>query len=137
LPFQSIDLDNAYRNKYTLPMNALSKKISVLFFKNDNGKEPVRDWLLCLPEANRKIVGEDVKTVEFGWPVGMPVCRSIGGNLYEIRSTLIDGNEARILFTIFKNDMVLLHGFIKKTQKTPKRDMDLAKRRLQKFKTRK
>lgn len=118
-------------------MNALGKKISVLFFKSDNGKEPVRDWLLGLPAADRKIVGEDVKTVEFGWPIGMPVCRPIGGNLYETRSTLSDGTEARILFTLFKSDMVLLHGFIKKTQKTPKREMDIAKRRLQKFRTKK
>ncbi len=94
---------------------------------------PVRDWILSLSPANRKILGEDIKTVEFGWPVGMPTVRPMGNKLYEVRSRLSDGSDARVLFTIYKNSMVLLHGFIKTTRKTPKRQLDLAKRRMKKF----
>ena len=94
---------------------------------------PVRDWILSLSPANRKILGEDIKTVEFGWPVGMPTVRPMGNKLYEVRSSLSGGSEARVLFTIYKNSMVLLHGFLKTTRKTPKRQLDLAKTRMKKF----
>lgn len=94
----------------------------------------MREWLLGLPKNDRQIIGEDIKTVEYGWPIGMPVTRSFGGNLYEIRSDLENGDKARVLFTIYSNLMVLLHGFIKKTKKTPKKDLDLAKNRMRKFK---
>jgi len=94
---------------------------------------PVRDWILSLSPANRKILGEDIKTVEFGWPVGMPTVRPIGNKLYEVRSSLSGGSDARVLFTIYKNSMVILHGFIKTTRKTPKRQLDLTKRRMKKF----
>ena len=110
------------------------KKITVSFFISDTGKEPVRSWLLALSKDDRKIVGEDIKTVEFGWPIGMPTCRPLGNGLYEVRSTLTDGTEARILFTIQGNNMVLLHGFTKKSNKTPTNDKKIAKRRLSKFK---
>jgi phage-related protein len=77
----------------------------------------------------RKRIGEDIKTVEFGWPVGMPVCRSIGGGIYEVRSELAQNRIARVLFYFDKSGrMVLLHGFIKKTHKTPNEDLDLARR---------
>jgi phage-related protein len=115
-------------------MHELSKKISVSFFISDTGREPVREWLLSLQAADRKIVGEDIKTVEFGWPSGLPVCRPLGNGLYEVRSTLTSGVEARVLFNIFGNEMILLHGFIKKGQKTPTKDLKTAKRRLMKFK---
>jgi len=109
------------------------KKIAVFFFKSDNGRMPVRDWLLGLSKKDKKIVGEDVKTVELGWPVGMPVAKSLGNKLFEVRLVLANGDNARIIFTIYKNLMVLLHGFIKKTKKTPKRDLELAKNRMRKF----
>jgi phage-related protein len=94
---------------------------------------PVRNWLLGLSAKDKKIIGEDIKTVEFGWPIGMPVVRSLGDKLFEVRSALENGDEARIIFTIYKNLMILLHGFIKKSKKTPKRDLDLARKRLRKF----
>jgi len=89
-----------------------------------------REWLKSLPSPeDRKLIGEDIKTVEFGWPVGMPVCRSLGGRICEIRTHLTQDRVARILFYIdAKKRMVLLHGFIKKTQKTPLNDLELARR---------
>ena len=109
------------------------KKISVFFFQNDNGKMPVHDWLAGLSKKNKKIIGEDIKTVELGWPVGMPVAKSIGNKLYEVRSVLKNGDQSRVIFTIYKNQMILLHGFIKKTQKIRKQDLNLAKSRMKKF----
>ncbi len=66
---------------------------------------------------------------EFGWPVGMPVCRSLNEGLHEIRSDIGHGRTARVIFCIDEGRMVLLHAFIKKTRKTPKRDQELAARR--------
>jgi phage-related protein len=68
----------------------------------------------------------DIKAVEFGWPVGMPTCRSLGSGLWEVRSNLSDGKIGRIIFSIRDGEMYLLHGFIKKSQKTPKGDLDVA-----------
>ena len=114
-------------------MTQVPKKVTVFFYKSDTGKMPVRDWLLGLPDEDRKIVGEDIKTVEFGWPVGMPVVRPLGDKLYEVRSVLTNGDESRIIFTLFKSPMILLHGFVKKTKKTRQHDLDLAKNRMRKF----
>jgi phage-related protein len=90
----------------------------------------MRDWLKALPLSNdRKRVGEGIKTVEFGWPLGMPVCRPLGGGIYEERTSLERNRIARVLFCIDKKGrMVLLHGFIKKSQKTPDEDLELAKK---------
>lgn len=90
----------------------------------------MRNWLKSLPsDEDRKRIGEDIKTVEFGWPIGMPVCRPLGEGIYEVRTNLAQNWIARILFYIDKmNRMVLLHGFIKKTQKTPDEDLELARR---------
>ena len=106
------------------------KRIPAIFFRTDAGGEPVRDWLKNLSSSeDRKRIGEDIKTVEFGWPVGMPVCRFLGEGIYEVRTSLAQNRIARVLFYIDKNSrMVLLHGFIKKTQKTPHEDIALASR---------
>lgn len=104
------------------------KKIEVMFFKTAAGHSPVRDWLLELAREDRRQIGEDIKAVEFGWPVGLPVCRALGRSLYEVRSDLKD-RIARVMFLIDGSDMVLLHGFIKKAQATPKGDMELARKR--------
>lgn len=82
---------------------------------------------------SRRIVGEDIATAEFGWPLGMPLCRDMGQGLHEIRSHLPHGRIARVLFAPIAGEMVLLHGFIKKTQKTPKPDLDLARKRLKEY----
>ncbi len=110
--------------------NKPGKKVPAIFFRTEAGREPVRDWLKALPYPNdRKRIGEDIKTVEFAWPIGMPVCRPLGQGIYEVRSDLIHNRIARVLFYIDrKSGMVLLHGFIKKTQKTPDKDLALARR---------
>ncbi|HVB55659.1 MAG TPA: type II toxin-antitoxin system RelE/ParE family toxin [Candidatus Acidoferrales bacterium] len=89
----------------------------------------MRDWLRRLPSPeDRKRIGEDIKTVEFGWPVGMPVCKPLGNGIYEVRTSLAQNRIARVLFYIDKRArMVLLHGFIKKTRKTPDEDLELAR----------
>jgi phage-related protein len=114
---------------------ATTKKISVVFYAAESGSEPVRDWLRALSKEDRIRTGEDIRTVELGWPIGMPVCRPLGGGIYEVRSSL-KGRIARVLFAIEGQDMVLLHGFIKKTQRTPKQELDLARKRWKLFKER-
>ena len=106
----------------------LRKRIEVRFYRLPSGKEPVRDWLLSLSRDDRLNIGTDIKAVEFGWPVGLPVCRSLGDGLWEVRSSL-PNRIARVLFCVAKDTMWLLHGFIKKQQKTPLQDMALARRR--------
>ncbi len=113
----------------------VAKKISVVFFCADNGTEPVRNWLLELSKEDRVRIGEDIRVVEFGWPIGMPVCRPLGDGLYEVRTNLKD-RIARVLFAIDRRDMVLVHGFIKKTRGTPMDDLDLARKRWKDFKRR-
>lgn len=90
----------------------------------------MRDWLLELGDDDRRTIGKDIAKAEFGWPIGMPSCRSMGAGLFEIRSNLSDGKIGRVLFSIADDSMVLLHGFIKKTQATAKADLDLARKRL-------
>lgn len=105
------------------------KRINALFYQNANGKEPVKEWLYTLSRDDMKTIGEDIRTVEYGFPIGMPVCRPLGDKLYEVRSDISDKQIARVIFTIIDSYMVLLHGFIKKTQKTPKQDIEIAKSR--------
>jgi phage-related protein len=93
-------------------------------------RSPVRDWIKGLDPADRKIIGEDIKDVEFSWPIGMPLVRALGRGLWEVRSTLTQGRIARVLFCNHEGRMVLLHGFIKKTQKTPDEERDLALKRM-------
>ena len=105
------------------------KRLPAAFYQLPSGKEPVRDWLKSLDPADRRILGEDIKDVEFSWPIGMPLCRSLGGGLWEVRSSLSSGRIARVMFCLHSGRMVLLHGFIKKTQKTPQSDLNLALKR--------
>lgn len=107
-----------------------SKKLPAFFFENASGHQPVRDWILKLSTEDRKLVGRDIQKVEFGWPLGMPYCRSLGDALWEVRCDLTDGKIGRVIFCVSRNQMVLLHGFIKKTQKTPPQDIRLALKRL-------
>ena len=90
----------------------------------------MREWLKNLNADERKIIGEDIKEVELSWPIGMPLVRSVGRELWEVRSTLPQGRIARVLFCVTGEQMVLLHGFIKKSQKTPNREIDLALQRM-------
>jgi len=113
---------------YTLYMVA-NFRLQVVFYKSDSGKEPVRDWLKKLDKEDRKVIGEDIKTVQFGWPLGMPLVRKIEKGLWEVRIQL-DNRIARILFTAHEGMMILLHGFIKKSQRTPANDLKVAKQRM-------
>ena len=110
-------------------MNGTELILSVAFFRTATGHEPVREWLRSLPREERRILGEDIKTVQFGWPLGMPLVRKLDKGLWEVRSRL-SGRIARVLFTTGESRMILLHGFIKKSQKTPQDDLELAKTRL-------
>lgn len=112
-------------------MARLIKILPAVFFRTASGAEPVREWLQELNKEDRIIIGEDIKTVEFGWPIGMPTCRSMAGrkDLWEVRSKLIRRRIARVLFFTYGGKMILLHGFIKKTRKTPDSDLDLAMKR--------
>ncbi|MDP2699082.1 type II toxin-antitoxin system RelE/ParE family toxin [Thalassospira sp.] len=105
------------------------KKIQACFYRSAGGTEPVREFIKELSLDDKKVIGVDIATVEFGWPVGMPTCRPLGDGLWEVRSRISDQKIARVIFCIADGKMILLHGFIKKTQKTPKPDMDLAKTR--------
>ena len=105
------------------------KKLPAAFYATASGNEPVRIWLKELDAEDRRRVGEDIATTEFGWPLGMPLCRSLGKGLFEIRSDISDKRIARVIFAVVAGQMVLLHGFVKKSQKTPKADLDLARKR--------
>ena len=105
------------------------KRLPAAFYQLSSGREPAREWLKALSDDDRKIIGEDIKDVEFSWPIGMPLCRPLGRGLWEVRSDITDGCIARVLFCICDGRMVLLHGFIKKTQKTPDADIELAIKR--------
>lgn len=111
-------------------MNKPSRKIiPAVFYSTETGTEPVREWLKELEQEDRRIIGTDIRTVEFGWPIGMPVCRPMGNGLFEVRSTITGKRIARILFCIHEGTMVLLHGFVKKTRKTPDTDLAIALKR--------
>ena len=104
------------------------KIISVCFFKSSLGAEPVREWLKKLSKEDKKIIGEDIKLVEISWPVGYPLVTKIDQNLWEVRTVLHD-RICRVFFTVLPGRMILLHGIIKKTQKTPKQDLETALKR--------
>jgi len=105
------------------------KRLPARFYRSDSGREPVREWLKSLDAEDRRTIGEDIKDVEFSWPIGMPLVRALGRELWEVRSSLPQGRIARVIFCVEKDCMVLLHGFMKKTQQTPKREIDLALKR--------
>ena len=105
------------------------KRIPAIFFRTEGGGEPVRDWLKTgLSAEDRRRIGHDIMTVEYGWPVGMPTCRPLEDGVYEVRTNLSQNRIGRVLFYIDKlGRMVLLHGFIKKTRRTPAGDLSLAR----------
>ena len=107
----------------------MERKLDAVFFRTDKGNEPVREWLLSLAKGERKILGDDVLKVQYCWPIGKPLVDSLGNGLWEVRSRLGD-RIARILFCVLERNMVLLHGFIKKQQKTPRHELALARKRI-------
>lgn len=113
-------------------MSMPTKILQAAFFTTETGKRPVREWLMELSPEDRKAIGEDIATLEFCWPVGKPKCSPIKGvkGLWEIRSNISSGRIARVFFVLLGNRMVLLHGFVKKTQKTPDKELNLATARM-------
>ncbi len=106
--------------------------MQIIFYLTETGNEPVREWLKGLPRDERKFIGEDIKIAQFGWPIGMPLVKKLDADLWEIRSKL-DDRIARVIFTVYKGFIVLLHRFIKKSQKIPISDLKLAKKRMSKL----
>jgi phage-related protein len=107
------------------------KRLPARFFRAEGGKEPVKDWLKTLDREDCRIIGNDIKDVEFSFPIGLPLCRQLSGykDLWEVRSKITGGRIARVIFYISQGNMILLHGFIKKSQKTPKKEIELALKR--------
>jgi phage-related protein len=103
--------------------------IAVAFWASNNGREPVRAFLKDQPKADRLRLGEDLRKLQFGWPIGMPPVRPLGDGLFELRSALPSRREVRIIFVAAGRQLVLLHGFVKKTQKTPADELRIAKER--------
>jgi phage-related protein len=103
----------------------------VVFYRTSNQRELILDWIKQLSPDCRKVIGSDLKTVQLGFPIGLPLCRPLGGGLWEVRSSLPNRTEARLIFFQHKpsGNLVVVHAFIKKSQKTPKPDLDLALRR--------
>ena len=113
-------------------MNIGEIRLKVVFFRTESGTEPVRRWLHSLSSAHKSAIGEDIKTVQFGWPLGMPLVEKIAPYLWEVRSRVPDG-IARVLFTVDGHTMILLHGFIKKTRKIPQTEINTARSRLRQY----
>lgn len=129
-------LSRVYHEWYTSPMAPAGHEhdrrrpiLEVVFFRTEAGNEPVREWLRGLVREDRKTVGEDIKTAQFGWPLGMPLIRKLATGLWEVRSHISSG-IARVMFTVDGQTMILLHAFQKKSQRTPPADLMTAKRRL-------
>src|SRR6478736_5572540 len=104
------------------------KTIPVRFYQEESGNEPVRKWLHELTINDRKIIGRDIRIIQMDWPVDGSLVKPLGDGLWEIRSKL-DNRIARILFIFFDSEIILLHGFIKKTQKTPNQEIVIARKR--------
>jgi phage-related protein len=103
--------------------------LGVVFYRTAADNEPVRQWLKDLKREDRRTIGQDIKTAQYGWPLGMPLIRKLEPGLWEVRSHISQG-IARILFTVENGLMVLLHGFVKKSQRTPPVDLNTARQRL-------
>src|SRR5882672_9379985 len=114
-----------------MPIRTKRKILPAIFYRTAAGSEPVREWLKSLSRDDKRSVGQDIATVEFGWPVGMPHCRSLAPRrgLWEVRSSLTGNRIGRVLFFSDGGQMVLLHGFIQRTQPTPDQELDLAVKR--------
>ena len=104
--------------------------LKVVFYKTGAGRVPVLEWLRSLPAVDKREIGLDLMRVQENWPIGMPICKSLGQGLWEVRSNLVGGRIARLLFCLIEGEVCVLHGFFKTTQKAPKTDLDLARKRM-------
>jgi phage-related protein len=103
--------------------------IPFVFWRSATNREPVREWLNELSRGDKRIIGRDIAKVQYGWPVGLPLCRPLSGGLWEVRATLPSNRQARIFFGFHDGMLVALHAIIKKTQKTPADELALARQR--------
>lgn len=104
-------------------------KMPLIFFRTESGNEPVREWLKALPESERHSVGKDLLRTQWRWPAGMPLCRALGKGLWEIRTELPTKRTARVILCVYREHLVALNGFIKKSRTTPDEDLALARKR--------
>jgi phage-related protein len=109
------------------------RKLPVVFYRTRAGVEVVRDWLHRLDQGDRNAIGQDLMRVQYRWPIGMPLCRAMGDGLWEVRSDLASNRIARLLFSVQQSKLLILHGFVKKSQKTPDEDLALARKRKREF----
>lgn len=110
-------------------MTNKAQKTPLFFYKNSIGNEPVRDWLKELNDIERRAIGEDLMRAQWQWPVGMPLCRPMGQGLWEVRTSLPSNRIARVMICLHEGTLIALHGFIKKTEKTPADELTLARKR--------
>ncbi len=109
------------------------EKIPVVFYRTASGNEVIKDWLKALDEADRHAIGQDLMRVQYRWPVGMPLCRAMKAGLWEVRSSLPSHRIARLLFCVDRGRIVILSGFIKKSQKTPVDELEIGLKRMKEF----
>jgi phage-related protein len=114
-------------------MASIPKPLPLQFWRSNAGRELTGDWFRSLAKPDRDVVGDDLRRMQFGWPIGMPLVRNLGSGLWELRSSLPSRREARVIFIVDDLGIVVLNGFIKKSQKTPPREIELAKDRLKEF----
>lgn len=114
-------------------MDIKANKLGAIFYRTETGVEPVRVWLKNLEKEDKKTIGEDIQTVQFGWPLGMPLVSSLGHGLWEVRTKLTRGRIARVIFFMDDKTMILVNGFIKKTKKTPKLELEISRKRKKQY----
>jgi phage-related protein len=107
--------------------------IALRFWKTAEGNEPVRNFLSELEKSDKKKIGADIRKVQFGWPIGMPLVKSLGKGLWELRTSMPSRKEIRVFFAIGEDEMILLHAFVKKSQKTPDKEIEIARLRLRRL----
>ena len=112
-----------------MPGDPQPQKIPLIFYRTPAGSEPVREWLRGLEEAERQAIGMDLLRAQWRWPVGMPLCRPMGDGLWEVRTDLPTKRTARVLLCLYREHLVALHGFIKKTRATSADDLALTRKR--------
>lgn len=109
------------------------RKCPVVFFRTEAGADVIVDWIRSFDDADRFTIGQTLMRVQYRWPVGMPLCRSLDRGLWEVRVSLPSNRIARLIFVPRDGELLVLHGFIKKTQRTPQADLDLAEKRARTF----
>jgi phage-related protein len=107
-----------------------ARKTPLVFYRSASGSEPVRDWFKSQTPSDRHVIGQDLMRAQFRWPVGMPLCRSLGKGLWEVRCSLPGRRIARVMFCFHEGELLVLHAFLKKTQKTPDQELALAYKRM-------